>query len=504
MATFLYTPSDWGARYHNCRYDEVLGAGSAGPGKTQVLLMDPMGIAAVEHERCANKQHPFHQPMGSSTAWVLYLRRIGRSLDQVIARCQRIFPSIDPGVRWDASNRRFVFSSGMRYDFGHCKDPDDWQAYLSNEYTRIMFDELVEFERDQYEQIKMRCRSSDPVLRTLLGVRAMSNPVMRREAGDQFTVKDPHWVRRYFVDPAPQGNTVLARTLTMEDGTKEKHTRIYLPARLSDNPDKAFVRDYEKRLQGALPHIKQALLYGDWYVTPDSFYASAWNPSIHVCEPFQVPREWTMFRSMDWGFKKPGCVHWWAIDYDDNLIGVHEFTFQGKTEAEVADEIRAIEERLGCWRGKSSRITGPADTQIWEERGDSGVTKAAMFASKGVGWRQATKNSAMGNRRSNSERLLKRLQDHNYGTTRPGIVFFSTCRHAIRTIPAIQTDPHDVTVPLDGGEDHWHDSVLYACAYASYGRRVLGRETRPVDDDDDDKRPDFGHRGRYGYGSREA
>ncbi len=44
-----YTPSAWGAAYHSLPYDQVLGAGSAGPGKTTVLIWEPLAQIITEH-----------------------------------------------------------------------------------------------------------------------------------------------------------------------------------------------------------------------------------------------------------------------------------------------------------------------------------------------------------------------------------------------------------------------------------------------------------------------
>lgn len=490
---FLYRPSKWQQTFHNLTVDEALGAGSAGPGKTLCLLMEPFQQIAIENERCLREEVPW----GHSRGFALHLRRTRPMLEHTIRASKRIFPAIDPDAHWSAEKSTWTFSSGYAYQFGHCKDPDSWEQYLSAEFTIIMFDELVQFTQEQYEQISGRLRTSDPVLSRMLKVRSMSNPVMKREAGDAFSQDDPHWVRRYFVEPWPEGRRVLKKVVTRATGEKEELTRIYLPARLHDNPDPEFVRNYERTLLGKPDHIRKALLEGDWWVTPGAYYTDVWNQRLHVCRPFHIPSDWPRFRSMDWGYKRPGTVLWWAMDPDGNLFCEKELTFQLKTDAEVAKRIREIEEHMGLWKGRRSLITGPADTQLWEERGDSGQSKADVMASMGVTWMQADKKS----RYTNAQRLMKRLVDHRNGTTTPGIVFFETCKQCITTIPGIQTDPNDPECPMDGGEDHWHDAVLYACAFASHGRRGIPN-LRRIDDDDESMAERARYRGRDGYGSR--
>lgn len=371
---------------------------------------------------------------------------------------------------------------------------------MVNAQTSVAFDELVQFEEDQYENITSRVRSSDPMLRTMLKVRSASNPFFRREGKVNLSIRDPHWVRKRFVDPHPPGGRIMKRTLKRADGSTTYKTRIYLPATLYDNPDPQFVQDYEATLLDKPAHIRNAMLYGDWYVTPGSHYGDDWDRRIHTCREFRIPSDWRIFRSMDWGFKTHGCVHWWAIDYDGNMFCIREMSFRMKKADAVAQMVKEVEKSMGIWGARGSSITGPADTQIWEERGDTGLSKVQEFSSAGVGWVRANKKS----RARNSQHFLIRIKDRRAGV--PGIIFFETCTDAIKTIPGIQSDPHDPDAPAEGGDDHWHDSVLYACSYASTKNVGSSRDMckKRLADDDNDDEPDFAlsTRGKYGYGSK--
>lgn len=378
--------------------------------------------------------------------------------------------------------------------------------------THIAFDELVQFTQAQFDNIDGRLRSNDVVLRHMLKTRCATNPVQTASAdmaGVQ--IDDPQWVRKYFVEPHPEGRAVIKKkiqarpTEEFPEGEISYRKRMYLPATLYDNPDPYFVKQFERNLLGKPDHIKKALLYGDWYVTMGAFYSEAWDPNIHLIKPYAIPFEWPVFRSMDWGFKNPGCVHWWAMDPDDNLICFRELTFVKKTDEQVAGIIREIELQEGLWiedgsnggLGKSS-IMGPADTQLWEHRGNTGLDKAAAMEAKGVSWNKAAKGP--GSRMANAQLFLKRLEDHNNGQTLPGICFFNSCNKIRETIPAIQTNPNNLEEPSDGGDDHWHDSVMYACSFASHGSSGITK-LEPADPWDEDRERDTKDRGYDGYGS---
>lgn len=495
MIEIGYKPSRWGEVFHALPHDEALGAGSAGPGKTTILLHEPHAQIIVEHQRCQDRRHPFHNGWGDSRGWALLLRRTLKELEQSMGETHREFPKMDPGAHWDTQKTTWTFSSGYKYQFAHCKDRDSWADFMSNAYTIICFDELVTFEEEQYRQIITRLRTDDPVLSQMMKIRAMSNPLMRGGV----SVQNPNWVREYFVDPAPAGKETLVREVLLDSGKVHRATRIYMPATLYDNPNKAFVLQYEARLASAPKHIREALLYGNWYFTAGAFFGDVWNKAIHVCKTFNTPPDWPVFRSMDWGYKQPGCVGWFAMDDDGNLFMIRELTFRGKDVEEVAALIREIEKDMKLWADGKSRISGPADYQLWEDRGDVGLSKAAIMAKNGVLWHRADKKSRV----TNAERLLFRLKGTESGSLKPGLVFFDTCHNTIRTVPMIQTDPDRPDLPADGGEDHWLDMVQYACAFASYGRAGIGsvrRKRDPWEDDDDAAPASRTDRGRSGYG----
>jgi hypothetical protein len=493
-------------------HDIALGAGAAGVGKTRVLLMDPIAQVIVEHDRCKDRNHPYRMGWGDSVGRALHLRRTVSELDQSIAWTMQIFPKVDPEASWSTKDNEWTFRSGYKYKFGHCKDRDSWTGYLGWEFTHISYDELVTFEEEQFDQINTRLRTSDPVLAKMLRIRAMSNPMMPSTV--TINVRDPQWVRKRFIDPAPEGKVTLVKEARMPDGRVHKQTYIYFPGTLYDNPDRDFVLQYEARLALSPKHIREALLHGNWYFTQGAFWGDVWNKTIHVCAPFKVPDDWPMFRSMDWGYKQPGCIHWWAIDGDNNLVCVKEVTFRGKDVEEVAKIVEQVERELGLWQATPhrpgepsgrSKITGPADTQLWENRGDPGLSKAAIFEKWGVPWTKAEKHTGYGQgrgRKINADKLTFRLKDRRGGV--PGILFFRSCERLIQTIPMAQTDPDLPDQPADGGQDHWVDSCLYACAHASYGRAGISQRSRMTKRFDDDEDEPVGRvsRGRDGYGGR--
>lgn len=476
-----YEPSVWQREFHAMEVDEALGGGSAGPGKSLALLMDPMAQVVVEHARCERREVEW----GKSIGWALHVRREFPRLEQSMRRAELLFSKLDSGAHYLSGSHTWEFSSGFRFQFGHLKDRDSFLNYRSSEFTHLGIDELGEIEdKDIYDELSLRVRTTDPVLQKMKRIRSVSNPC----AG---------WVRDHFVEPAIEGRKILTRRIRLSDGTVATRTRMFLPARLSDNPDPEFRLQYEASLRDRPPHIRAALLDGDWYVVAGAFFADVWDSSRVVIKPMKIPAGWRRFRSGDWGYKEPCAILWWTVSPDGELICYRERTFNGPKRTrydayEVAQQIKETEMAAGEWNRlrDCSRLTGPMDTQLWEERGHRGPTMADDMAKVGVYWTKATKGRKMA-----AQQLVKRLTSRGYNG-RPGVMFFENCHQCISTIPALGTDDTDPEKPADGGPDHWYAAVSYAvCANMT----ASGREdARPDWDDDEDRAPVY--RGQYGYG----
>lgn len=497
MTERAYEPSKWQQEFHTCKVDFLLGAGSAGVGKTVCLIADPLGQIITEHNRCADKDHPHHMKWGDSVGWALHLRRELTQLSQTIIKAQKMYRRIDPNVEWVGKDNLFIFSSGYRVQYGHCKDTGDHERYLSTEFTHVAYDELTTFEKKQVDGINSRVRSTDPVLQHMLRRVAMSNPGTSPGA-------HPMWVRELFVDPFPAGRKVFVKNMRRKDGTPFERTHMYMPGKLSDNPNIDFVRMYEEDLTNLPEHMRKKFLDGDWYYTAGSYYGGVWDTRIHVVRPYKIPRDWPKFRSMDWGMKSPGCIGWWAIDDEQNMICFEEFYFQGMYDADVAARIREIETRLGLWdhNARKSRITGPADTQIWEERGNSSERMVDVFRKAGVPWEQADKSP--GSRATNAMRVYKRLNGHYGKTQLPGIMWFDNCTQSIATMPQLKADEDKPEEVKKGGNDHPFDQICYAVSWATRGSKAIGvRKDEAPDDEFDralkrDNAPSSHGQGAYG------
>ena len=177
-----------------------------------------------------------------------------------------------------------------------------------------------------------------------------------------------------------------------------------------------------------------------------------------MIEPFEVPADWKLYRSFDWGYARPFSCAWWAVDYDGRLYRIMEL--YGCTEmpnegvkwpmAQVFGEIARIEREHRWLKGK--QIVGIADPAIWQNDGGPSIADEAakhhVYFTPGdherlPGWMQ----------------VHYRLMFDENGF--PMIYIFNTCRNFIRTIVTLEYDPHRPEDLLTSGEDHALDETRY-------------------------------------------
>jgi hypothetical protein len=213
---------------------------------------------------------------------------------------------------------------------------------------------------------------------------------------------------------------------------------------------------------------RKALLYGDW----DSFSGQVFmewrnNPdgykmrrNTHVIEAFRVPNSWKIYRGFDFGYSKPFSVGWYAVDHDGRMYRIRELYGCTGTPnegvkwepAEIARKIKEIEAEDENLRGKY--VYGIADPSIFDE--SRGESVGRMMEREGVYFEKAD-NTRIAGKMQLHNRLA--FDDEGY----PMLYVFDTCKHFIRTIPALvysQVDVEDIDTTT---EDHIYDECRYVC-----------------------------------------
>ena len=420
---------------------EVFYGGARGGGKSYAMLVDPLRYCDKTHHRA------------------LLLRRTMPELRDLITHSQRLYNRAFPGAKWREQEKEWRFPSGAKIEFGYAENMTDALRYQGQSYTWIGIDELPQYPSpDIYNFLRSSLRSVDPEI-----------PVFMRSTGNPGNIGS-QWVREMFVNPA-EPNKPFNLEISTPTGTKTI-TRRFIPAKLQDNPYLMQTDDYYAML-ASLPEIqRKQFLDGDWDAFEDSAFPE-FNKSIHVVDPFEIPKGWQRFRAADWGYSSPACVLWFAIDYDNNLWIYRELYTKKITADVFARKVLELE------KGEYIRY-GVLDASTWAKRGDIGPSIAETMVQQGCRWRPSDRTPK--SRISGKLEIHKRLKLNDDKKKEPGLRIFSSCRNLIRTLPILPLDesnPEDINTDV---EDHAYDALRYGCMsrpmHTSYAKR-FNSPTRP-------------------------
>ena len=256
------------------------------------------------------------------------------------------------------------------------------------------------------------------------------------------------WVKERFIDI---GEANKIHELTLENG--KKSTVIFIPSLVQDN---MFLLDndpeYIDRLELLPEKEKQALLYGDWDIFDGQFFTE-FNRNIHVCTPFEIPKDWRIYRTRDYGLDMCAC-YWIAMDWNMDIYVYKELYESNLIVSEAARKINAM---------TTEKITTDyAPVDLWNRNKDTGKSTADIFAENGQFLTKADNNRVQGWLAVHE--WLKVFTDEQ-GQQASKVHIFSNCRNLIRTLPAVQFDeknPNDVAVEPHE-LTHAPDAFRYFC-----------------------------------------
>lgn len=389
---------------------------------------------------------------------VLITRRTYRELyNNHIAPLVKLLGSM---AVYNKSEKSFFFPNGSSIAFGYCDGDEDLGQYQGAEYDIWFADEAGQFREEWLVQMDACVRGA--------------NAFPKRTY--------------YTLNPGGPSHGYFKRLFIDRRFRPDEHPEDYafIQAKCTDNT--ALLKsqpEYLRALEKLPPKLRSAWLDGDWDVYEGQFFEDFRDVpehyldrrGTHVIEPFEIPEDWKLYRSFDWGYHRPFSCGWWAVDFDGvayrilELYGCTGTPNEGLrwTPDRVFSEIHRIETEHRWLRGK--RIIGVADPAIFAaETGESVAQTAArhqVYFQPGdhkriPGWMQ----------------LHYRLQMDENGF--PMLYVFRTCRDFIRTLPLLQYDavkPEDVDTD---GEDHAADEARYFCMSRPIRPRTRDAEARTL------------------------
>ena len=322
---------------------EALYGGAAGGGKSDALLM-----AALQYVNVPNYS-------------ALLLRRSYTDLALPGALMDRAKAWLMPtDAHWRESAKTWHFPSGATITFGYLDQSGAEYRYQSTEFQMVGFDELTQFEENQYRYLFSRLRRLNDV-NVPLRMRSASNP---GGVGHE-------WVRERFIDGA-----------SVQDG------RVFISARLADNPY-LDSESYIESLNQLDPVTRRQLLDGDWTARqPGNLFHREWLTVVDELPVFinRSVRYWDLAATPKRPGSDPDYTAGVRVDYgSDGLYYIVDVQRMRGTPAEVEQRI-----------AQTAAIDGPS-TQIFieQEPGASGVNTIHHYVTRvlpdyTVRWQRAT------------------------------------------------------------------------------------------------------------------
>jgi hypothetical protein len=430
-------------QFLECPAMEVLYGGAVGGGKTDGLL----GSFAMGIEKYGRGHKG------------VFFRRNYNDMDDVIERSMDIFGRVYGEKCFNKNDKTWRFPSGSIFQFRTLEKDGDVHKYQGQQYSDVYFDELTQWATPYcYTYMFTRARSATGVP---VRFRSGSNP-----GGPGHS-----WVKARFVDPAPPG--CLIKVERRVNGKNFIYHRCYIPAKLEDNP--ILMKNdpnYEARIfELSDEAYALALRNGDWNIVAGAAFTE-WDHRKHVIPTADIPTDAVVWRSLDWGYTEPFACGWLFMDprNDDVILGRELYGYGGEPNVGSKEDATLVREKILSKQLIEHIVcpTGYVDGGTMDRRG-SGDTIFAQLGGKAMGWKPWPKGPGS---RVNQKQMLHGLMKVVNGKSRFKIM--ECCHHAIRTLPAIPTDPKNPEDVDTHAEDHMYDMIRGGIA----GQKIMTKSER--------------------------
>lgn len=337
---------------------------------------------------------------------------------------------------YNENEKAFKFHNGSRLRFGYCANEGDVSQYQGVEYDVVFIDEATQLTEYQFTTINATVRgTNDFPKRTYL----TCNP---GGVGH-------HWVKRLFIDKEYKDS-------------EDPNDYTFIKATVFDNKKLMEANsEYVKTLEALPEGLRQAWLFGDWNIFEGRFFPE-FSRDVHVCESFDVPKDWKRYRVFDYGLDCFAC-YWIAVDYDGRAWFYRELHESDLLVSQAAKKMIALSE------GEDIRATfAPPDMR--NRHRETGKSTADIFHEYGVDLSIASNDRAAGWLEVKEQ--LKVFEDaQGYPTAR--VQIFSNCRNLIKSLGEIQTDERDLNDVANTPHELTHsvDAMRYFFAAQAKGAK---------------------------------
>jgi hypothetical protein len=445
--------------------------GGKGSSKTDLLIWD-----CIRPEKLNNPQ------------WIgVIFRREYKRLTEVIGRATfwlNQMPELK--ASWNGEKSRFIFPSGSWLGFHNVQNLGDEVQYQGWQITDLKFDQLDEFEEEQFNYLCLQNRSGSALLHPT--VRWTANPLGVAHV----------WIKKRFIDDREPSKWVVGKNGKYEDGRLVRGKTYIINQMVEDGI--TYTIDY-KRIFGTIddnpyfrkhpenkltllsdpnPYRRRAFAFGDWNVTIGQFF-DTFASEVHVIKNKKLDKTFRRMGGLDYGNDKVLTIL--AKDYEDNCYVEYEYESHPSETNPNGITASQFAESSGEWMLKNEiyGLNVIADTNMWIALGrEVGTKHTPALIIQGI-WNEMFKK--IGKRPPRLLKVTKRAtEEYRYRVAcnesirdalryevinevivrNPKIYFLERCKGLIEMLPALQADPADPMDIINPDKPHNYDAFKYA------------------------------------------
>lgn len=322
-------PQTW-ALLHQA--DEILYGGARGGGKTAALIawLTMGNLKLPTDHRCylSYLNHPRYR--------ALVLRRNAADLKEFVSEASEFFRHFGlKGNKAKDNPAEFHFESGAVIYTNHLKSEDAFEKYKGASLQKIAVEELTLIE-DENSYLKIFGSLRSPYPEMVPQIFCTTNP----------DGNGAPWVRKRFINVRGANGALIPWGTTMIH-PYARMTRVFIPAKLSDNP--SLRPDYLQRLKLQDEKTRRAWIDGDWDAMSGAYFSSFrpngplpsadppepdWARHVIKAGSVHLPSWWPRAIGVDWGFKDNAAAIWTCQNQQDNRLHCYDELVTNQVGAE--------------------------------------------------------------------------------------------------------------------------------------------------------------------------
>lgn len=212
---------------------------------------------------------------------------------------------------------QYLYTNGSVIDIGGM---DEATRIMSSEYDCAYIQEAIELSENDWEAISTRLRNGMVSFQQQIGDTNPSTPT--------------HWLKQR----CDRGQTVML------ESRHEDNPRLFDGGQVTGQG-----ATYLARLDNLTGVRFQRLRQGLWVAAEGQIYEE-WDPAVHLVDRFEIPQAWTRWWAVDFGYRNPAVIQWWAEDPDNRLWLYREIYMTGRLVADHAKTALArVTDDKGRW-----------------------------------------------------------------------------------------------------------------------------------------------------------